>query len=112
LNVPRPARSYHRVRRRYIRRVEDETKRSGIGRVNKTLCIGIRKMRMVQYVEELPAQLHAYPLVQIGRLDNGEVQIVQPRAAEGIKADVRKCATRRLHMDLRSLHITCQLGKL
>src|SRR5438046_143820 len=60
----------------------------------------------------LPAQLHTYPLVQIGRLDNGEVQIVQPRAAERIPADVPKCAKRRWREDRGSRHITSQAGKL
>ena len=67
---------------------------------------------MVQYVEELRAQLDTHTLVQVGRLDDGEVPIVQPWAAEGIPADVPKCAKRRRRECRGSRHIASQVGEL
>src|SRR5258708_27677374 len=59
LDVAGPASSYHWICRGNVRRVEDETKRSGIGRVNKTLCIGIRKVgRSEEHTSELQSPDH------------------------------------------------------
>src|SRR5467141_1624935 len=108
LNVPGTARADHRICRCHVWCVENETKGSRIGRINQALGIRVRKVRVVEEIEELRAQLDTHALVQVGRLDDGEVQIVQPRAAEGIPADVSKGAKVRRHSDCAVFDETAQ----
>src|SRR6267154_1196526 len=108
LNVPGTARADHRICRCHVWCVENETKGSRIGRINQALGIRVRKVRVVEEVEKLRAQLDTHTLVQVGRLDNGEVQIVQPRAAEGIPADVSESAEVRRHQDCSILDIAAK----
>src|SRR6202030_4261141 len=62
LNVSRPTRADHRIRRRYVRSGSGKSKSGRDRRVHIEQCRGLRarEVRVVRHVEEFGARLHGY----------------------------------------------------
>src|SRR5712692_2190424 len=94
LDVPRSAAPDDGVCSRDVGREVGQTETAWVPQVvpreNQRSGLGVGDVRMVQDIEELPADLHADPLAEAKRLNHGEVPILERGPEEDIASHVAK----------------------